>query len=522
MNKKKKILVIVTLLVIAIVGIYYFLKGNKFSIGATPDGSEPFTVNITTEMLINERNDIYSVEYEQELINDEKASVYETTALAKIRGENVTFVNYSSENKTTTGKKCIENNIMAGIISGAGVECIGYMHNGEESIHYSGEQLAIWEFWNIWVQNSGANENGFEKGMGNKNVNEDDLNGETERKKAQNKATQNNYNVNIYFLKYFTKNNGNDEATIDNQPNLILVEVLDEDEEIIEIENKVETNSNISISITNNIEGIVKVGREVIYDINIYNNNEEEQQNLTLNYTLPKGITFVSVKELVDNYETELKENEAYNYNEQTRTLKISLNKISGQTTGTRTNEELNETLEYIKPGIKNYHVTVRVEELKEDVYSQEIKNIVELYKENKILARGENTITISDACLKIEIDKLPENLIEKQNCVIGLKITNKGLVPAENVNFKISVPNEISVQNYKIITTTEDGEERIMEGTAINEFENNTIEIASNGIAYIKLTGILNEIEEGKQITIKGTINDKEIIWTTNVQKAS
>lgn len=523
MNKKKKILLIVALLAISIVGIYYFLKGNKFSIGATPDGSEPFTVDITTEKLINECNDIYSVEYEQELIDVyETASVYETTALAKIRGENVTFVNYNSGSKTTIGKKCIENNIMAGIISGAGVECIGYIHNGIESSHYSGEQLAIWEFWNTWVQNSGANENGFEKGMGNKNVNEDELNGESERKKAQILATQNNYNVNIYFLKYFTKNNGNDEATVDNQPNLILVEVLDEDEEIIEIEKDVVENSDIYMMMSNNIEDeeIVKVGDEIIYVIEFYNEGEEEKQNLVFYNKIPKNVTFEKLIQVVDENEIELKEGTDYTYDKKSRKININVDKIDGSKNVTTTNEETEEKTEYIQCDGVKYKLVLKATELKENMYSREIVNVAEVQKDNKVLARVKKINTISDVYLNVEAEKLPEKIEEDNQCTIELKITNKGLIDSENVNVKINVPDEITIQKYTIITHSKDGEESRSEGTTNNNFENDTIRIVAQTTTYIQLIGDANEIEEIKQIVIEGTVNDEKVTWNTNIQK--
>jgi len=510
----------VILLIIASMSVYYFLKGKGFVKGATSDGSEPFSINITEEQLINEYN-IYNVDYNQKLMTQDTSSTFRTTALAQIRGENVTFRNYKTQN-ITTGKTCRENNIMAAIISGAGVKNIGYKYSNEEGNFFSGEQLAIWEFWNTWVENSGAKENGFEKGVGNETITDNRLNGEVERKKAQQFATQNTYNVNIYFLEYLTEEYKDDKTNIDNQPNLILIEILDEDGDIVEPERPVVENSDIYILATNNIEDIVKVGEEISYNINIYNKSEDEQQNLILSNKLPKGVTLVDVVEIQDDKEIKLNENSDYNYNKETRRITTNINKIDGATTGTTIIEETQKTVEYIKSGSRKYKVIVKANELKEGTYSRKIENVAEVQKEKSVFAREKTSNLVSDTFIELEKEELPKMINEKEECIIGLKITNKGLINAENVNVKISIPEEILIKKYKISTFFENGEESVIEGTMSNEFERDSMDIHAQKTIYIQLIGIAKEIEETKQITIDGIVNDKTITWTTNIQQIS
>lgn len=536
MNKKKKILLISALFIIAIVSIYFFLKGKTYVKASTSEVPEPFTINITEEKMINEYNNIYNVDYMQQLIKQDIEYVYETTALAQIRGEDVTFTNYysgSSDYKTknvksTQGKSCAENNIMAAIINGAGLDSIGYRRvigNGE---FHSSAQLATWEFWNTWVESSGGKENGFEKGLGNLKLYEEGLDGQEQRKIAQEYAVQEQYYANVYFLKYCVHNNVTDENGLytDNQPNLILIEILDENGNKKEPEVKEEIlhpYSNISLNITSNSENIVKVGEEIIYNVGINNNNKEEKQNLILNDKLPDGITFVKVVEIVDDMEVELNENEDYNYNEETKQLIVNIDKITGKETGTITDPDTGETLEYTKNGSRIFRITVKVSELKEGKYRKEIKNIIKVYQEENLLAKGEIINIVSNDYLEIRTEELPQNINEEEECIIGLKITNKGLVNAENVNVKIYVPDDISIGTYKMSLLSETGEVlNITDGTTLNEFERDSIDIPSQKTVYIQLIGTVNIIDNNKKITIEGNVNGQKAYWTTNIQKAS
>lgn len=521
MKKTIRITLVAILLIIASISVYYFFRGKAYVKGATSNDNEPFSINVTEEQLISEYSNIYNVDYGQMLMTQETSSTFQTTALAQVRGESVTFTNYKTKN-VTTGKTCLENNIMAAIINGAGVKNVGYKYSEEEGEYFSGAQLAIWEFWNTWIENSGAKENGFEKGVGNITLTQNELNGEIERKKAQEFAIQNMYNVNIYFLQYFAENNEQDGINIDNQPNLILIETLDEDGEIIEPEREIEENSDIYILVTNNSESIVKSGEEILYNIHICNESEEEQQNLVLSDKLPKRITFIDVVEIVDNNEVELKENVDYNYNQETRKLTVNINKIDGATTGTMINDETGESIKYTKNGSRKYKITVKANELEEGIYSKEIENVAEVQKENRIYAREKTGNIISDAYLEVEIEELPKAINEKEQCIIGLRITNKGLINADNVNVKVSIPQEILMKKYKISTYSDAGGENVVEGTTSNEFEKNFTEILAQRTIYIQLIGTINEIEETKQITIKGNVNEEIITWTTNAEKVS
>ena len=215
MKKNKKTLLVLILFVIAIIGIYIFLKGKAYVKASTSKVPDPFTINITEEKMTNEYNNIYNVDYFQRFVEEEIEKVYETTALAQIRGEKVTFTNYYSDStdystqniKTMQGKVCPENNIMAAIISGAGLESVGFKRLEKYGKFYSGAQLAILEFWNTWVENSGAKENGFEKGLGNLNLYSEGIDGQEQRKIAQGFAIQDQYYANVYFLKYCVHNN---------------------------------------------------------------------------------------------------------------------------------------------------------------------------------------------------------------------------------------------------------------------------------------------------------------------------
>lgn len=523
---KKKTLITILFLIIVLACIFSFFNDNTYVQGASlyfdKGTTDNLIIGVSEDELKYQYDNIYSVTNLQKLNVSDKAYKFEATALAEIRGEEITFTNYytgstdyKTKNVTTNrGNTCLENNILAAIISGAGVENIGYKSSYEEGEYSSGAQLAIWEFWNTWVENSGANANGFEKGIGNGTITENGLNGETQRKKAQEFATQDTYNVNIYFLKYLTHNNEKLDGTIDNQPNLILIEILDEYENIIQVE--VEQNSDISLTVSNNKDSVVGENEEISYNISVYNISEEEQQNLTLNNRLSEGVTLLKVVEIVDNNEVQLNENVDYNYNEETRKLTINISKIDAIETGTMLIE--GESLEYTKRGIKEYKVTVKADELKQGIYFKEVKNVVEVQKENSLLARQECTNTISVPYLETEVIELPEQI--GKECTIGLKITNKGSVTAKNVDVKISVPEEIEMSLYKITELSENGEEgRTFEGTASNEFEYSPIEVPAQKTVYIQLTGTINETVETKQITIEGNVNEEKITWTSQVK---
>lgn len=176
--------------------------------------------------------------------------------------------------------------------------------------------------------------------------------------------------------------------------------------------------------------------------------------------------------------------------------------------------------MEYIQCDGVKYKLVLKATELKENMYSREIVNVAEVQKDNKVLARAKKINTISDVYLEIEAEKLSEKIEEENQCIIELKITNKGLIDSENVNVKINVPNEINIQKYTIIAQSKNGEESKSEGTTNNNFENDTIRIVAQTTTYIQLIGDVNEIEEIKQIVIEGTVNDEKVTWNTNIQK--
>lgn len=534
-HTKKQIIVILLLLFIAIISVYNFLKDKLYAQGATlsinSEGVESFITQISESQMIYDYKNIYNVAYLQQLGETNIAYSFEATAVAQIRGEKVTFTNfysqsvdYTTKNITTTeGNTCIENNIMAAIASGAGVKNTGYKYADEDGKnYYSGEQLAIWEFWNTWVQNSGANLNGFEKGIGNGTITENGLNGETERKEAQECATQNTYNVNIYFLKYLAHNNNflsvYNGLPMDNQANLILIERIDEMGE--KIDSDIIEDSDIYISVTNNQSDVVQVGEEIEYTINVLNKSENEQENLILTSKLYDGIEFVEVSALEDEGERILKENKDYTFDKETRTLKINVDKIDGAVTETISEEDIDEVPEYKTMNGRSYKIRVKADKLVNGTYSRTVKNVVKVQKEGKVLTQKTSINTISD--IYLEIEDLIENINGDGECTIGVKITNKGLIDKKNVSVKISVPEEILIGFYKESFLSETGEEeKVTNGTTSNEFDNN-IDIYAQKTYYLQLSGTINETDLGKQITITGMVNDEEIHWTISLQKKS
>ena len=520
-----KTLTIITILLITCITVYLFLKGKLFSVGTPILSTDKLVVMISDEIIHAENGNIYDVEYGQQLSLEEGILDFETVAKAQIRGEKVSFTNYYSESKdykeknikNAEGKTCLENNILAAIISG--FETKGYKYISEEDgEYYSSEtQLAIWEFWNKWVESSGAKDNGFEKGMGNATIIENGKNGEEIRKKAQELATKETYNANIYFLKYFSHNNS---QLIDNQSNLILVEVLDQNGDIIDFRPDIEDNSEVSLIVTNNVQDILKPEEEFTYTITVYNKSDESDQNLTLRSELSKGVSVLKVVEVLDDKEIELKENTDYNYNKETNYLTLDINNLESAIKETTENGETGEVEETLEMNFKKYQITVMANKLDKGIYSRTIKNIVSIQKENKILLRDTTTNTVSDIILEVETDKLPEELYNGQEFVIGLKVTNKGLINAENININISIPEVIVMNTYKIDVLSETGEvESSNDGTASNEFEHNSIGMSGEKTLYLKLYGTVDEIEEEQQITIKGKVNNQEISWTSNVK---
>lgn len=536
-RKKQSIKIIPTIIILLItcVIVYMFLKGKLFSVGTTGQPTEKIITNISQDILYVENGNIYDVEYGQQLKLEDKTLNYETVAKAQIRGEKVTFTNYYSKNgdykkqniKNAEGKKCLENNIMAAIISG--FETKGHKYfNQEDGKYYSTEtQLAIWEFWNKWVESSGAKENGFDKGMGNATITEKanvviveegtenvaiiekEFNGEEIRKKAQELAMNETYNVNIHFLKYFSHNN--DSKLLDNQSNLILVEVLDENGDIIDFSPEIDDNSEVAIQLTSNIEDALKVDEEIIYTVTVYNKSDKNKQNLKVISELSEGLSLVNVTEVQDKTQVELEEGTDYSYNKGTNSLTIDINNLD---VATKENEEI------VEMDFKQYKITAKTNKLDKGVFIKTIQNSVSIQKENNIILKNTIKNRVSDVFLEVEEDKLPEELQKEQDCVIGLKITNKGLITSENINISISIPEIISMSSYEINVLSENGKvENNNTGTASNEFENNSIVIPGEKTLYFKLYGTVNENQKDQQITIKGNVNNEEVTWTTNVK---
>lgn len=536
-RKKQSIKIIPTIIILLItcVTVYIFLKGKLFSVGTTGQTTEKIITNISQDILYVENGNIYDVEYGQQLKLEDKTLNYETVAKAQIRGEKVTFTNYYSEKgnykeqnvKNTVGKMCLENNIMAAMISG--LETKGYKYlNKDDGEYYSTEtQLAIWEFWNKWVESSGAKENGFEKGMGNTTITEKtnvviiedetenvtikekEFNGEEIRKKAQELAKNETYNVNIHFLKYFPHNNNSE--LLDNQSNLILVEILDKNGDIIDFRPDIDDNSEVAIQVTSNIEDVLKANEEIIYNVTVYNKSDKNNQNLKVISELSEGLSLVKVAEVQEQNEIELQQGIDYGYNKEKNSITIDINNLD---VATKENEEV------VEMDFKQYKIIAKTNELDKGVFIKTIQNSVSIQKENNILLRNTIKNRVSDVFLEIEEDNLPEELHKDQDCVIGLKITNKGAITSENINISISIPEIISMSSYEINMLSENGKvENSNNGTASNEFENNSIVISGEKTLYLKLYGTVNESEKDQQITIKGKVNNEEVIWTTNMK---
>ena len=274
--------------------------------------------------------------------------------------------------------------------------------------------------------------------------------------------------------------------------------------------------SNFELKLTSSTNKIIKPDEEYEYNVNLSNFASEEIENLQINCVLPEGISILKVIEVVDSEENEIE----CNFNELSRVLTISVDKIEGLTMEEIENAETGEIETYGTFGHKVFKIVVKADALPEGAFSREIKNVVKLQQGENLLAESQEVVnTISDAILIIETETLPEQINEAEEISIRFKVTNKGLIDVTNTSVNVNLPEEITLSKYSKTVLSEDGqEESKVEGTLSTNFEDSNFNIQAQKTYYFELTGRVNNIKETKQVTITGTVDGKEFSWTIEI----
>lgn len=303
-------------------------------------------------------------------------------------------------------------------------------------------------------------------------------------------------------------------VVMESEPKEEIVETVEPivPEEGEETEGEFATSLSMVLECSRDDEDPIKPGEEFNYAVYVYNYGEE-MQDLVITDVLPEGIEFIKVVEIVDSVESE---DVNSNYDSATRTLTVNIDKIEGSVELVAEGEELEEGEASAKIGYKKFVIKVKANELPESVYSREIKNIVTLQKEDNVIAEKEAINIISDEFLIIETENISEQINENQEIILGLKITNIGLLKAMGVNVQISLPEEISPRMYKEGFLSETEESDMKQATLANTLEINISEIPAQTTYYIQLIGDIENIEETKSITVQGNVNGEEFSWTT------
>lgn len=280
-------------------------------------------------------------------------------------------------------------------------------------------------------------------------------------------------------------------------------------EEVPDEEGEADLGINVYLNMKTSTQQTVEVGDTLEYTLQLYNYTpEEEVTNLLLTDVLPEGVTLKKVTNEID-------EEVDYEYNEETRTVKINIDKMDAATEEEIQNEETSETEIVTRAGSKTFKISVIVNS--DEVDNQELKNTAKLEKEEYVLDEAEVINKVLVEALNVEIDSLPEQINENEEIVLVLKIENRGSITLTDINVNINLPEEISTRIYEQYIVNEVGEqENKTESTLSNNFEVNILEIPAGKTHYLKLIGTIEDIEETKQVSIAGTVNDKEITWTT------
>lgn len=277
-----------------------------------------------------------------------------------------------------------------------------------------------------------------------------------------------------------------------------------------------ETNNDISLSLMSSSEEVIKQGDEYNYIAYLYNFGNVAKENLQINCILPEGISFVKVLELNGTEENQINAE----FNETSRLLTINIDKIEGFTEETIEDQETGEVKANTTIGYKTFKIVVKADMLPAETYSREIKNKIKVIEGNKVLAESEEVVnTISDSFLVVETENA-ENVKEGQEITLGVKITNKGLIASTGKDILIQIPEEMSVSRYSKTVLTNDGqEESKTEGTLSTDLEEDNLIIQPQKTYYFQIIGTVNSVEETKQISITGTLNNKDFSWTMEVE---
>ena len=285
----------------------------------------------------------------------------------------------------------------------------------------------------------------------------------------------------------------------------IFEEMPDEDPDE---EGEIDFGINVYLEMKASTKQEVEVGETLEYTLQLYNYTTQDVTNLVLTDILPQGVT-------LQNVTSEEDKEVIYEYNEETRTVKINIDTIDAAIEEEIQNEETSETEMVTRAGTKLFKISVIVNS--SEVDNQELKNTAKVEKEEFVLDETEVTNKISAEVLNVEIDSLPEQINENEEIVLVLKIENNGSTTLKDINVNINLPEEISTRIYEQYIVNEAGEqENKTESTLSNNFEVNILEIPAQKTHYLKLIGTVEDIEETKQVNISGTVNDKEITWTT------
>ena len=272
----------------------------------------------------------------------------------------------------------------------------------------------------------------------------------------------------------------------------------------------------ISFDISNVPTGVIKQGEEVSYNIYVYNDSTEKQENIQIVNILPEGATVVKVEQIVD----ETEQTVDYVYNADKKELTINIVSMDGKTEEIVAYDEEGEPTTIIETrGKKEYKVTI-INNLAQGVFSKEAKNVVKVQQENEVIDEKEFLYTVSDIFLNIEKEQLAEDIKEGERISLGITITNKGLIEGSDLNIEFNLPEEITVQSYKTILTSSEGEvlsktEMTLNG---NVLKLEGIFIGVNETLQISLTGDVTELNENKEIIIEGKVEDEEISWEIDV----
>lgn len=289
-------------------------------------------------------------------------------------------------------------------------------------------------------------------------------------------------------------------------------------EEIVETE---EINANINAYVYTTTNEIIKQGEEIEYILQVNNCENEELQNVKVIDIVPEGVTLQKVIEVIQNDETLEYDTEKeidYEYNEQNREITVNLDKLNPATKKEVYNEEKEKMEDVIETDSRTIKIFVIANSLEENVYTREITNRAKLLINKNTILETECTNVISDIFLNIEAEPLNENINERENITIGLKIKNEGLIDAKKVKVNIQIPEEIDCKSVEEIILEEDKEITKTEATLSNDNYELDVDILAGKTCYIKISGTIKDVEQTKQLEVKGMVNEETVTWNTQI----